>query len=212
MSSSRFSAKYVVSPTFYYIILTDSSTHSRDAGANRELIVPLPSDAAFFHLLTNTLGCLSTHLDVVQSNFMLQLDSLSKSIRHHARPMSSIPSGFKAYSQSANPAAVSVPSMRSIFRPVTRSDLYKWREFFRLYVEAEIFENVNELHHGERSVEDAERRLLRFLGMVHKSNVHVGKGLRRNDNNEDIETFIQLNTLILNLKKVRLIWLFPIPI
>lgn len=71
-----------------------------------------------------------------------------------------------------------------------------------MYVEAEIFESVDERTRGERSIEDAETRLLQFLDRVHESDIFRGKNLKRKESQKDIESFIQLTTFILDLKKV----------
>jgi hypothetical protein len=185
---------------------TNHSRRLRGTDDKYGLVVPLPSDTAFFAHLANHLGSLGGHLDVVRSDFMLALDSLSKSISHHARPMSSsLSSSFKPYSRATHPSLIDVQSTHSIFRPKKTSDLYLWREFFRLYLEAEIFEIIDYQHRSERSVEDAGKRLVRFLDTVHQSDVY-NESISKKKNSEskgDIETFIQLNTLILDLKKVR---------
>lgn len=185
-----------------------SAYHSQDilSDSSRvdeyELVIPLPSDAAFFDLLANHIGSLSGRLDIVRSDFMLALDSLSKSISRHARPVSSSPSSsFKPCSRSTHPSAIGVPSTRSIFRSDQTPDLYLWREILRLYLQAEIFEIIDYRGHRGRSIEDAERRLVRFLDTVHQSDIYNEKISRTNDSRGDIETFIRLNTFILNLKK-----------
>lgn len=132
---------------------------------------------------------------------MSNLTSLSSSISQHARPMSSSTT-FRPYSHLSDPGAVQISSANSFFRGHNKSDLYLWREFFQLYLEAEIFESVDERTRGERSIEDAETRLLRFLDKVHESDIFHGRNLKRKDSQRDIEAFIQLTTFILDLKKV----------
>lgn len=48
------------------------------------------------------------------------------------------------------------------------SDLYAWREVFTLWIEAEIFESSAERDRGERTVEEAEKRLKAFAGELTK--------------------------------------------
>jgi hypothetical protein len=159
---------------------------------------------AFFDLLTNTIERLSIYLQVVHSDFTSTLTSLSASISQHARPMSSsAASHFQPSSQSSDPGAIGVPSINSFLRPHLKSDLYLWRQFFQLYVEAEVFESMNEQDRGERSVEEAQKRLLQFLDRVHESDIFQGMNLKKKESQRDIETFIRLNVFILDVKKVR---------
>jgi hypothetical protein len=97
---------------------------------------------------------------------------------------------------------VVVSSMNSFFRG-RKSDLYLWREFFQLYVEAEVFESVEERNRGERSIEEVETRLLRFMDRVRESDILHDRNL---NSRKDIEKFLQLTTSILDLKKVQLLF------
>jgi len=180
---------------------SDYPRSTSDSDTTQELIIPLASDTAFFDLLTNALEGLLTHLHIVYSDFMSDLTSLSTSISHRARPMSSsLPKIFQPYSQSSDPGSIYVPSTNSLFRPELKSELYLWREFFKLYLEAEIFESVEEHDRGERSVEESESRLLQFLNTVHGNRLFYGN-LKRQDSQTDIDAFIRLNCFILDLKK-----------
>lgn len=51
------------------------------------------------------------------------------------------------------------------------SDLYAWREIFTLWIEAEIFESGAERDRGERTIEEAERRLKAFAGELTRRNL-----------------------------------------
>jgi len=166
----------------------------------QELIIPLASDTAFFELLTNALESLSTHLNGVHAEFMSTLTSLSNSISQHARPLSASHE-FHPYSQTSDPGTIAVSSASSFFRPGAKSDLYLWREFFQLYVEAEVFESVEERNRGERSIEEAEKRLLQFMDRVHESDIFHGSNLKRKDSQKDIDTFLHLTAFVLDLKK-----------
>lgn len=163
----------------------------------QELIIPLLSDTAFFQLLSTTLQSLSAHLLIVRSDFVTTLHTLSRDISLSARPVSSS-SSFRPHSSSSDPASISIPS--SNFAATAKSDLYSWREIFQLYIEAEVFESVSEADRGERTVEDVETRLQVFAERVKKQEL-VSK-LRLRQSQRALETFLELNAFILNIKKV----------
>lgn len=70
-----------------------------------------------------------------------------------------------------------------------------WRTIFQWYVEAEVFEDVNEVHRGERSIEESEHRLKSFT-------LRAMQDQRKLKNRDALETFLELNLVILNAKKV----------
>lgn len=148
------------------------------------------------------MSSLSTQLTTEHSEFMAELEDLSKSISNTALPVSQIDTTYKPFSVNDDPGTISIPSTKTAFRPKldTRSDLYLWRELLGLYVDAEIFDSVSERNHGERSVEDAEVRMARFLERVEKAGILRGKSKKTH---LGVERFLRLNKLILDLKKVR---------
>ncbi|KAF7304257.1 hypothetical protein HMN09_00827000 [Mycena chlorophos] len=163
-----------------------------------EMVIPLASDSAFFQLLATTLEALSEHLLTIRAQFVETLQELTKSVSDAARPSSSS-SGFKVHSPlNANAGVVGVDVGSS------KSDLYAWRQIFQLYVEAEIFENVSERHRGERSIEDVEERLRLFVERVTKQGLGDGRKLRLKHSRTALESFLQLNLFILNVKKFEL--------
>lgn len=169
----------------------------------REYIIPLASDAAFFELLTNAVDTLSTQLTTVRSEFMVGLADLSKSISDSAIPISQTDASYRPFSINDDPGSIDIPSTKSVFRPGldARSDLYLWRRLLDLYVDAEVFDSIAERNRGERSLEDTEVRMAQFLERVEKSGILHGKSKKAH---LEVEAFLELNTLILNLKKVRL--------
>jgi len=169
----------------------------------REYIIPLASDAAFFSLLTDALNALSVQLTTVCSEFMVGLAGLSKSIPESALPISQTDESYRPFSINDDPGAIDIPSTKSVFRPGldARSDLYLWRRLLDLYVDAEVFDSVAERNRGERSLEDAEVRMALFLERVEKSGILHGKSKKAH---LEVEAFLKLNAIILNLKKVRL--------
>lgn len=175
--------------------ISNSSVH--------EYIIPLASDTAFFDLLMSAMDSLSARLTTVHSEFMADLEGLSRSISNSALPISQTNASYRPFSVTDDPAAINIPSTRAPFRPKldARSDLYLWRQLLGLYVDAEVFDSVAEKNRGERSLEDAEIRMAKFLERIEKSGVLRGKSKRAH---LEVETFLRLNNAILDLKKVRL--------
>lgn len=84
--------------------------------------------------------------------------------------------------------------------PTTKkSDLYGWREVFSLWIEAQIFESENERSRGERSVEEVEKRLLWFVDQVGRRK--CVKRMKSKDSRKALETFVELNQELLQLKR-----------
>ncbi|KAF7324866.1 hypothetical protein MKEN_00528700 [Mycena kentingensis (nom. inval.)] len=162
------------------------------------MVIPLVSDSAFFQLLATTLHGLSDHLLTIRAQFVLTLTELTKTVSDSARPSSS-GSGFKVHSAlRADAGGVRVDASSR------KSDLYSWREIFQIYVEAEIFESVSERHHGERSIDDAEARLKLFVERVTARGLGDGRKLKLPQSRKALESFLQLNLFILNVKKFEL--------
>ena len=141
----------------------------------------------------STLSSLSGRLDTLQDGFNSTLSTLARSISLTARPASSsAPRSFSAYSFAAD------NSMSLRPRRGGKSDLYTWREIFRLYAEAEVFESVRESTRGERSIEEVEKHLKLFKGLVEEKKASlILPGSR-----EAFDVFLHLNSFILDVKKV----------
>ena len=134
---------------------------------------------------------------------MADVEGLSKSISNSALPISQIDPYYRPFSVVDDPGAIEIPSTNAPFRPKldSRSDLYMWRKFLDLYVDAEVFDSIAERNRGERSSEDAEIRMTKFLEEVEKSGILCGKSEKAH---LEVERFLKLNQIILDLKKVRL--------
>lgn len=173
------------------------------SSSGREYIVPLASDTAFFNLLTSAVNTLSAQLTTVCSEFTASLADLSKSISDSALPISQTDASYRPFSVDDDPGTISIPSTRSLFRRKldAKSDLYMWRRLLNLYVDAEVFDSVAERNRGERSLEDAEIRMAQFLERVEKSDILRGKSKKAH---LEVQAFLKLNTIILDLKKVSL--------
>lgn len=171
---------------------------TRDGEVLHELVIPLVSDTAFFQLLSLAIHHISAHMIVLQSNFVNTLHDLSSAIRNSARPASSVSRSFHPFSATSNAATVGVSS------GVRGSDLYTWREIFRVYIETEIFESVHEIQRGERSVEESEHRLKLFVERVTRGGLGVRRKMKKMKKMRSwnaLEKFLELNVFILNIKK-----------
>lgn len=176
--------------------------HSPSRSAH-EYIIPLASDTAFFDLLTSTMNNLSTQLTTVHSQFMTDLEHLSKSISDSALPMSQADPSYRPFSVKDHPGTITIPSIRSTFRSKLddKSDLYLWRQLLGLYIDAQVFDSVAERNRGERSLEDAEIRMAKFMEGIEKSGFLRGKSKKAH---AEVNAFLKLNRTILDLKKVSL--------
>ncbi|KAL1751930.1 SPX domain-containing protein [Schizophyllum commune] len=161
---------------------------SRDSVEDEEIIIPLPSDEAFFALLFTALQSLSTHLESLKADFAHSLRDLARSISDTARPVSS------AHNFSASRVATNY---------CAQSDLYTWRSIFQLYVEAEIFESQGERNRGERDIQKAEERLKLFADQIAKQGLADPSKLKLTQSREALQRFLELNSVILNVKKLQ---------
>ncbi|KAI0029901.1 SPX domain-containing protein [Vararia minispora EC-137] len=163
-----------------------------------DVLVPLPNDEEFYRILSNALQSLEQLFGSVHDNFVAALRTLSQDVSNVARPLSST-SSFHPHSHTSDPASIRT----SLFfqSPSLKSDLSVWREIFQLYVEAEIFENLSERAHGERSIQDAEARLKMFSDRVASRGLGDRHTLRHKDSRAALASFLRLNLLLMNIKK-----------
>ncbi|KAJ3484277.1 hypothetical protein NLI96_g5739 [Meripilus lineatus] len=166
---------------------------------SRELVIPLPSDSAFFHSLIHATQTLSLFLMAIRKEFTQNMEDLARNISATAKPMSS-KSSFHTYSSSTNPALVTIRSPASYFGS-SKSDLSAWREVFQMYLESEVFESHGEQKRGERAVEDAEHRLGLFLRRLGERGLADGSGMKLQQSKQAMRMFLELNASILNLLK-----------
>ncbi|KAF9261076.1 hypothetical protein L218DRAFT_961763 [Marasmius fiardii PR-910] len=175
----------------------DAIAESTTSPKLEEIVIPLVSDTAFFQSLSKALISLSTHLLSLHAKFVDTLQALGKDIGSVARPVSSGHS-YHPHSMLSNPGTIKSPS--SSFK----SDLYSWREIFQLYVETEVFETVSEVRRGENSVEESERRLKLFAERVTTRGLGDERALKLERSREALQTFLELNMFILNIKKFQI--------
>ncbi|KAM5543773.1 hypothetical protein V8D89_002390 [Ganoderma adspersum] len=169
---------------------------------SHELIIPLASDTAFFRTLSEALVTLSKYLVGRKAEFEATLQSLSQDISSASRPSSST-SSFHPYSRfSSDAATITVPSAALALN--SKSDLEAWREIFRMYMEADIFQGHQERFRGERDLEDATVRLVAFSSAL-RERMSTGRlKLSLKTSKIALGTFMELNTFILDLRKVSL--------
>lgn len=175
----------------------------------REIVVSLPSDMAFFELLCEALVSLSQLHERQQQLFNTSVAHLCSLISNSIEPQSSsslikkihLPSPSsrrKAEKPSYDPAHT--PGSSSYHK----SDLYVWREIFTLWIEAQIFESSSERDRGERTIDGAERRLKAFAAEVLKRGLGDRRTLRRKESRMAWEEFLRLNVLLLDLKRFQI--------
>ncbi len=168
----------------------------------KEILITLPSDVAFFELLSQALTSLSALHDEQQAKFTAAVQDLCRLISASISPDSSVklrdslarklPGKKKRQTSDVVPAAAA---------SYTKSDLYAWREIFTLWIEAQIFESSSERDRGERSVEEAERRLKAFAAEVVKRGLGDRRTLIRKESRDAWAEFLRLNVLLLDLKR-----------
>ncbi|KAE8449927.1 hypothetical protein EG329_007066 [Mollisiaceae sp. DMI_Dod_QoI] len=100
--------------------------------------VPLIFDAEFFGMLHEDVTALDTLQTQQQEAFAADINTLSTQLVRLAQPSSK----FK------------------------KSDLYRWRQLFELYLESEIFFSTHEVDHGSRDSAAAARQLTWFQNEV----------------------------------------------
>lgn len=190
--------------------LHPSSEHTaaESSAAERDFIIPLASDVAFFNLLTNALTSLSAFHAAQQETFRASVEELCSAIRASIQPGSAptvlstplTPSPLdQSPSASSSSAVTRVPPGKA-----SKKDLYAWREIFTLWIEHEIFESNAERTRGERTVEQAQARLQAFANEVVKRGLGDRRTIRGKKARGAWEEFLRLNVLLLDLKRFQL--------
>lgn len=138
----------------------------------KEVFIPLKGDSEFLTLLATALASLAALQTAQKQQFANAVQLLAKDVSNVASPSRS------------------------------KNDLYVWREIFSLWVEAQIFESERERDRGERTVEEAEKRLDWFVAQVAQRT--LAKKMRNKESKEALERFIKLNVQLLDLKRFQL--------
>ncbi|KAK9464177.1 SPX domain-containing protein [Lipomyces oligophaga] len=147
------------------LIQSSPRTVSESRRFPSKIEIHLHSDSEFFHMLTSELVA----LDQLQEE---QVKSLTASVSDIASRLPHVSSPLQK-----------------------RSDLYVWREIFRLYLDAGIFFSSLEQDHGERSVERAKEQMLWFTNEVKK--LDLIRNFKRKESRAIFESFWQLNLSVL---------------
>lgn len=174
----------------------------------REIVVSLPSDVAFFELLCQALISLSDLHAKQQKLFEQAVAHLCSLVSRCIAPQGNgniirhlhLPGGKKSKDDKTIHDPNHIPGSSSY----NKSDLYIWREIFSLWIEAQIFESTSERDRGERSVEQADKRLSAFAAEVVKRGLGDRRTLRRRESREAWEEFLRLNVLLLDLKRFQI--------
>lgn len=126
----------------------DSGVGEADGeGGNRQMHpwvkIPLDSDARFFNILQTDVDELDTLQSEERRTMTGDISALGTEISEVARPQ------------------------KGLIR-VAKSDLYRWREIFELYLAAQVFFSTTETSGGVRSSERARKQLVWFQEEVNK--------------------------------------------
>ncbi|KAH7338022.1 SPX domain-containing protein [Rhizoctonia solani] len=147
-----------------------------------EVVLPLTADTAFHQVLAKTLASLAALQTRTQSQVSDQIFGLADTISSCSGP----PTRYR------------------------KSDLYAWREIFQLWVECQIYRGgatERERASGEgqiRDVAEAEKRLGMFASEVVKRGLGDRRTLKSAKSRDALQTFLNLNVHILDLKKFEL--------
>lgn len=176
----------------------------------RDFIVPLSSDLAFFNLLTSALTSLSAFHETQQKAFQQSVVLLCRQISQSIQPSTASSSPMILPTPLTDSKPLGQPSTRSAGRGISKGtgtskkDLYAWREIFSLWIESEIFESRAERTRGERPVEVAEARLKAFASEVVKRGLGDRRSIKGKRARGAWEEFLRLNVLLLDLKRFQL--------
>ena len=180
---------------------------SGSADRERDFIIPLASDVAFFNLLTTALTSLSTFHAAQQEIFRQSVELLCGMIRASIQPGSSptiLPTPFTPSPAVQTPSSSSRNYTKRASTKQSKKDLYVWREIFTLWIEHEIFESSSERTRGERTVEQAQERLQKFANEVVKRGLGDRRTIKGKKSRGAWEEFLRLNVLLLDLKRFQL--------
>lgn len=180
---------------------TVTTTPPADLGhspSEREFIIPLQSDVQFFNVLTAALTSLSQFHAAQQEQFRADVDRLCRSISQSIMPGDGVIILPTPLNSAPQDSAVTPYIYKT---SPSQKDLYAWREIFSLWIESEIFESSSERDRGERSVDEAERRLQAFANAVVRKGLGDRRSIRGKRTRKAWEEFLRLNVLLLDLKR-----------
>ncbi|KAL1407748.1 hypothetical protein Q8F55_007182 [Vanrija albida] len=168
------------------------------SSSEREFIIPLHSDEAFFNVLTAALRSLSEFHKEQQEQFRKATAALCGMISASIQPGD----GVMVLPTPLNSSPVDgLVKYEYHSAAPSQKDLYAWREIFSLWIESEIFESQAERDRGERSVDEAERRLKIFANEVVKRGLGDRRSIKGKRSRKAWDEFLRLNVLLLDLKR-----------
>jgi E3 ubiquitin-protein ligase BAH len=136
--------------------------------------IPLDSDARFFNILQTDVDELDTLQSQEQSEMRQSILALGNEISSVARPKKALIN-------------------------LSKSDLYRWREIFELYIAAQVFFSTTETSGGVRSSERARKQLVWFQEEVQKR--HLLNKFKLEASSNAYASFLALNaTLLQNVR------------
>lgn len=181
---------------------------STSPSTERDFIIPLAADVAFFNLLTDALTSLSAFHAAQQELFRSSVEQLCAMIRSSIQPGSSspvvMPTPFTPTPADQAGSSTSTAITKKAGPRASKKDLYAWREIFTLWIEHEIFESNAERTRGERTVEQAQARLQAFANEVVRRGLGDRRTIKGKKSRGAWEEFLRLNVLLLDLKRFQL--------
>lgn len=120
-----------------------SDSNAEEHDSHDWVKIPLNSDSRFFGLLQSDVTELDTLQDKERREMNVKINTLGNEIAEVAKP-------------------------RKGLIKLSKSDLYRWREIFELYLEAQIFFSTSEEAGGLRESEKARKQLVWFQETVNK--------------------------------------------
>lgn len=168
------------------------------SSSEREFIIPLHSDEAFFNVLTAALRSLSEFHKEQQEQFRKATAALCAMISASIQPGDGVMVLPTPLNSSPVDGLVKYEYHTST---PSQKDLYAWREIFSLWIESEIFESQAERDRGERTVDEAERRLKLFANEVVKRGLGDRRTIKGRKSRKAWDEFLRLNVLLLDLKR-----------
>ncbi len=121
----------------------DDDGHGDIPGDDEWVKIPLNSDGRFFSLLQSDVSELDTLQDEERQSMNDKIHLLGAEIAGVAKP-------------------------RKGFFKLSKSDLYRWREIFEIYLAAQVFFSTNEVAMGLRKSEKAQKQLVWFQEEVNR--------------------------------------------
>ncbi|KAK4099960.1 hypothetical protein N658DRAFT_428723 [Parathielavia hyrcaniae] len=122
----------------------DGGGGGRGRGDNEDWVkIPLNSDARFFGLLQAELAELDSLQSLERQSMKDEIHALGDRIARLAKPRKGV-------------------------IKLSKSDLYRWRDIFELYLAAQVFFSTNEAAGGVRKSEKAQKQLVWFQDEVNK--------------------------------------------